>query len=202
MQEYIVVNSVKYTLVSPPTIVREGMVADNTQLKGMTKYSFTFYHPMYMLGNFPFTDIAVTQDEEKYLSQNKTFSWIGNLFEFVQKLNANLKNTQWAIDVEIPQYEQDGSTITPQWGKALKQSDVLSFDKNFISDALKTAYDTWEIPFVISHYESVPPSGYTRLKWVRISEIHQSVTNATAPFWLFIYNLNSVSADNKKIHYC
>jgi len=42
MQEYIVVNSVKYTLVSPPTIVREGMVADNTQLKGMTKYSFTF----------------------------------------------------------------------------------------------------------------------------------------------------------------
>nr|DAQ19357.1 MAG TPA: nucleoid-associated protein [Caudoviricetes sp.] len=202
MQEYIVVNNVKYTLVSPPTIVREGMVADNTQLKGMTKYSFTFYHPMYQLGNIPFTDVAVTQDQEKYLSQNKTFSWIGNLFEFVQKLRANLKNTQWAIDVEIPQYEQDGSTITPQWQKALKQSDVLSFDKNFISNALKTAYDTWEIPFVISHYESVLPSGYTRLKWVRISEIHQSVTNTTAPFWLFIYNLNSVSADNKKIHYC
>lgn len=202
MQEYIVVNSVKYTLVSPPTIVREGMVADNTQLKGMTKYSFTFYHPMYQLGNIPFTDIAVTQDEEKYLSQNKTFSWIGNLFEFVKKLRANLKNTQWAIDVEIPQYEQDGSTITPQWQKATKISDVLSFDKVFVSDALKTAYDTWEIPFVISHYESVLPSGYTRLKWVRISEIHQSVTNTTAPFWLFIYNLNSVNADNKKIHYC
>ena len=46
MHEYILVDGVKFFLVNPPTIVREGMVADNTQNKGMTKYSFVFYHPM------------------------------------------------------------------------------------------------------------------------------------------------------------
>ena len=54
---------VKYILVSPPTIVREGMASDNSELKGMTKYSFEFYHPMCQLSNMPFTDIAVTSNE-------------------------------------------------------------------------------------------------------------------------------------------
>lgn len=143
MKEYIAVDGVKYSLVNPPTIVREGMVADNSQLKGMTKYSFTFYHPMYFLGNIPFTDIAVTSDEEVYLSQNKTFSWVGNLFEFIAKLNANLANTEWVVISNITQ-------SSDMWEKASKQSDVLSFDKQFVSDALKTSYDTWDIPFVIS----------------------------------------------------
>lgn len=143
MKEYIVVDNVKYFLVNPPTIVREGMVADNSQLKGMTKYSFTFYHPMYMLGNFPFTDVAVTNDEALYLSQNKTFYWIGTLFEFIAKLNANLANSEWVVISNITQNSD-------MWEKASKQSDVLSFDKQFISDALKTAYDTWDIPFVVS----------------------------------------------------
>lgn len=143
MKEYIVVDGVKYSLVNPPTIVREGMVADNSQLKGMTKYSFTFYHPMYFLGNIPFTDIAVTSDEEVYLSQNKTFSWVGNLFEFIAKLNANLANTEWVVISNITQ-------SSDMWEKASKQSNVLTFDKQFISDALKTSYDTWDIPFVIS----------------------------------------------------
>ena len=55
MNEYIEYDGVHYVLVSPPTIVREGTVSDNSELKGMTKYSFVFYHPMYMLGNFPFS---------------------------------------------------------------------------------------------------------------------------------------------------
>ena len=141
---------IRYSLVNPPTIVREGMVSDNSGLNGMTKYSFTFYHPMYMLGNFPFTDIAVTQDERRYLSQNKTFSWVGTLFEMIAKLNANLQGTEWIVEADIEQYEQDGVTVTSQWQKASKLSDVLSFDKNFISDALKTSFDTWEIPFIIT----------------------------------------------------
>ena len=141
---------IRYSLVNPPTIVREGMVSDNSGLNGMTKYSFTFYHPMYMLGNFPFTDIAVTQDERRYLSQNKTFSWVGTLFEMIAKLNANLQGTEWIVDADIEQYEQDGVTVTSQWQKASKMSEVLSFDKNFISDALKTSFDTWEIPFIIT----------------------------------------------------
>lgn len=140
MKEYIVVSGVKYTVVNPPTIIREGMVSDNSDLKGMTKYSFTFYHPMYMLGNIPFTDVAVNQSQERYLSQNKTFSWIGTLVDFVAKLNANLESTEWLVDI---------SSVTPI-DKRNKMSEVMSFDKKFISDALKDAYDTWEVPFVIS----------------------------------------------------
>lgn len=141
MQEYIVLNGVKYTLVSPPTIVREGMVADNAQLKGMTKYSFTFYHPMYMLGNIPFTDIAVTQSQAKYLSQNKTFSWIGTFSEYVAKLNANLASTEWLVVMSSSVSQEKQNEIPDE---------VLSFDKQFISNALKTGYDTWEVPFVIT----------------------------------------------------
>ena len=141
MQEYIVLNGVKYTLVSPPTIVREGMVTDNTQLKGMTKYSFTFYHPMYMLGNIPFTDIAVTQSQAKYLSQNKTFSWIGTFDEYIAKLNANLASTEWLVIMSSSVSQEKQNEIPDE---------VLSFDKQFISNALKTGYDTWEVPFVIT----------------------------------------------------
>ena len=143
MQEYILVDDVKYYIVNPPTIVREGMVSDNSQLKGMTKYSFVFYHPMYKLGNFPFTDIAVTNDEEVYLSQNKTFYWIGTLFDFIAKLNANLANSEWVVISNITQQSD-------MYEKAQKQSDVLNFDKQFISDALKAAYETWDIPFIIT----------------------------------------------------
>ena len=140
MQEYIVVDGVKYTLVNPPTILREGMVSDNSQINGMTKYSFEFYHPMYMLGNIPFTDVAIDESQKKYLSQSKTFSWIGTLMEFIAKLNANLASTEWIV---IP-----SSTLTQD--KRNKLSEVMSFDKKFISDAMKDAYDTWEVPFVIS----------------------------------------------------
>jgi len=140
MMEYIEYFGVRYMLVSPPTVVREGMVSDNSGLNGMTKYSFEFYHPMCMLANIPFTDIAVNSGEEKYLSQNKTFSWIGNLIDFVAKLNRNLDGTQWIVDV-------NGNE--EMMAKMNVLSDVLSFDKNYISEALKTAYDTWEVPFVI-----------------------------------------------------
>ena len=140
------VDPIKYVLVNPPTIIREGMVSDNSGLNGMTKYSFTFYHPMYMLGNFPFTDVAVDTQQSQYLSQNKTFSWIGNLTEFVAKLDANLAGTEWKC-VLIPSGQSEIQ-------KAAKVSDVLSFSEQFISDALKTAYDTWEIPFTITSIAS------------------------------------------------
>jgi hypothetical protein len=140
MQEYIVVDDVKYTLVNPPTILREGMVSDNSQINGMTKYSFEFYHPMYMLGNIPFTDVAIDESQKKYLSQNKTFSWVGTLTEYVAKLNANLNYTEWLV------------VISPSVDVTVRQKtcEVLQFDKNFISDALKKEYDEWEVPFIIT----------------------------------------------------
>ena len=90
-------NAVKFMLVNPPTVIREGMSSDNGELKGMTKYSFEFYHPMVQLSNMPFTDIAVNNGEEKYLSENKTFSWIGKLQDFINKLNKNLEKTEWVV---------------------------------------------------------------------------------------------------------
>ena len=140
MQEYVKYNNVKYTIVNPPTIVREGLVKDNSDLKGMTKYSFEFYHPMYILGNLPFSDVAVSNDEKKYLSQNKTFSWIGKPQDYINKINKNLEGTEWIV-VKSDRFPKE---------KDDELSDVLSFDNNTIADALKTGYETWGLPYVVS----------------------------------------------------
>lgn len=147
MKEYIIYNGVKFVLVNPPTIVREGMVSDNGELKGMTKYSFTFYHPMYMLGNFPLCDVAVSSDQQRYLSENKTFFWIGNLTDFVAKLNKNLENTEWYCTINDSVSQGDRQRL----------SDVMSFDKNTIADALKTGYETWGLPYIVSIIPSTNP---------------------------------------------
>lgn len=191
MQEYIVYEGVHYQLVSPPTIVREGMVSDNGDLKGMTKYSFVFHHPMYILSNLPFSDIAVNNSEEKYLSQSKTFSWIGRLQDFIAKINANLEGTQWHA-----MYKPSSAT-----SKASELSEVLSFDKNTIADALKNAYDTWEVPFIIINYDGMLPMAYKRLEYVKIEEIRQLVSGEESPLFLFLNNLPSVIADDNRIYY-
>lgn len=154
MQEYIEYKSVRYVLVNPPTVVREGLVSDNSGLNGMTKYSFEFYHPMYMLGNFPFTDVAVKDDEEQYLAQNKTFSWIGTGLDFIVKLNANLRGTEWVVVASDNEQSLKKLQCLPNDVVHTKSEDnttngVLAFDQVFISEALKTMYDTWEVPFVI-----------------------------------------------------
>lgn len=146
MSEYIIYKGVRYTLVNPPTVLREGLVSDNSELRGMTKYSFTFYHPMYVLNNFPFSDIAVQSGQSRYLSQNKTFSWIGTLVDFVAKLNKNLEDTQWMVTIgNVTQEEQT------------KLSEVLSFDKNTIAEALKRGYETWEVPYVVDQLTTSSP---------------------------------------------
>ena len=144
MNEYVEYNGVKYILISPPTVVREGVVSADSSLKGMAKYSFEFYHPMCILNNLPFSDVAVTSSEDLYLSQNKTFNWIGKPQDFIDKLNKNLEATEWVVvkNTRFPEGKED------------QLSEVLSFDNNTIGDALKTWYDTWEIPFVIVQIDS------------------------------------------------
>lgn len=144
MGEYVEYDGVKFVLVSPPVIVREGMVSDNSELKGLTKYSFTFYHPMYMLANFPFSDVAVSNDQKKYLSENKSFSWIGNLTDFVAKINKNLDNTQWYCDISLDVQQSDRE----------KLSEVMAFDKESIADAIKRGYETWKFPYIIDSIKS------------------------------------------------
>lgn len=140
MKEYIKYNGVNYVLVNPPTIVREGHVSDNGDLRGMTKYSLTFYHPMYMLGNMPFVDVATSDDEVRYLSDSKTFSWIGKLPDLIVKLNKNLQGTQWVVVFNGNEESEEKANVL---------SDILPFNNARISEVLKTAYDTWKLPFVI-----------------------------------------------------
>ena len=147
MKEYVEYNGIHYSLVNPPTVVREGMVADNGELKGMTKYSFEFYHPMCQLSNFPFTDVATKTGEEKYLSQNKSFSWIGKPQDYIDKLNKNLEGTQWYVR-KSSKFPQD---------KDNELSEVLTFDNVTIADAIKTGYETWDIPYVVSEVSESDP---------------------------------------------
>ena len=148
MHEYITYNGVNYMLVNPPTIVREGIVSDNSELKGMTKYSFVFYHPMYQLANFPFTDVAVTSDETRYLSEGKTFPWIGKPADFVAKLNKNLTGTEWIVEISS-RFPQD---------KLDELSNVIQFNNATIADACKTFYDTWGVPYVVDKVASTEAS--------------------------------------------
>lgn len=167
---------VKYVLVSPPTIVREGLVSDNSELRGMTKYSFVFYHPMYVLNNIPFSDIAVSSDQERYLSQNKEFSWIGYPDDFIAKINKNLQQTQWTVE-KSSRFPIEKDTVL---------SEVLSFNNNTVADALKTWYDTWEIPYVIDVVKN-GEQGYSNGKRFKIvfglpsTEIYEQESGGT-PF--------------------
>lgn len=143
MQEYVLYNDVKYSLVNPPTVVREGLVADNSDLKGATRYSFEFYHPMYMLSNFPFTDVAVSFDEIRYKSHDKSFSWIGRPLDYVNKLNKNLEGTEFVVILSSSVAQSTRETL----------SDVLTFDNSTVAEALKTGYDTWGLPYVVDKLE-------------------------------------------------
>lgn len=137
LQEYVEYKGIKYILKNPPVVVRKGMTSENSEAKGMTKYSCTFYHEMIELYNIPFTDIAISSSEESYRSEKRTFSWIGTLSMFVQKINSCLVGTKWTCKLQ-PTFVDDGT-----------MSDVLSFSNQFISDVCKTAYETWKVPFVV-----------------------------------------------------
>ena len=147
MKEYVEYNDIHFSLVNPPTIVREGMVADNGELKGMTKYSFEFYHPMYQLSNFPFTDVATKTGEEKYLSQNKIFSWIGKPQDYIDKLNKNLQGTVWHVrkSDRFPVEKDD------------ELSDVQQFDNVSVAEAIKRGYEIWGTPYIVSQLTSDDP---------------------------------------------
>lgn len=140
LQEYVEYKGIKYILKNPPVVVRKGMTSENSEAKGMTKYSCTFYHEMIELYNIPFTDIAISSSEESYRSEKRTFSWIGTLSMFVQKINSCLVGTKWTCKLQ-PTFVDDGT-----------MSDVLSFSNQFISDVCKTAYETWKVPFVVDGY--------------------------------------------------
>lgn len=141
LQEYVEYKGIKYILKNPPVVVRKGMTSENSEAKGMTKYSCTFYHEMIELYNIPFTDIAIDSGEVSYRSEKRDFSWIGTLSMFVSKINACLRGTKWTCKLQ-PDFVDDNTL-----------SEVLTFSNQFISDVCKTAYETWKVPFVVDGYE-------------------------------------------------
>ena len=151
MKEYVMCDGVPYVLVNPPTVKREGMLVDNGDLKGMTQYTFTFYHPMYMLGNMPFTDVAVSSDEENYKGEDKTFSWMGTLVDYVDKLNKNLDGTQWVVEI---------NTSSVSLEVMNKTSEVMTFTDEYISEVLKRGYETWGVPYVVDMVDTENETTY------------------------------------------
>ena len=143
MNEYVMYNNVKYSLKidNPPTILKKGIAEDNGELKGMTKYSLTFYHPITLLYNIPFTDIAVTSDESLYKSEDTTFFWVGTITELVAKINQNLISKGWSCALQSG-FIDDG-----------KQSEVIQFNNQTIADVLKVCYETYKVPFTIDGYD-------------------------------------------------
>ena len=141
-KEYITYKNVKYYLKidEPPTIVRKDLVDDDSETAGMTKYTIKFFHPMVLLYNIPFTDVAVSSNESKYKSEDTTFSWIGTLTALVQKINKCLEGTLFTCQLQ-PNFVDNGT-----------QSDVISFDNQMISDVLKTAYEKFKVPFTVDGY--------------------------------------------------
>lgn len=140
---------VQYVLVNPPTIVREGMVSENGQLNGMTKYSFVFYHPMYKLGNLPFTDIAVSLNEKRSLSESREFNWIGTAIDYVAKMNKNLEGTEFVVRISENLYDQGVPSA-----KLTTLSNVLTFNDTMMDEALKVFYETYAIPYVVDQLPS------------------------------------------------
>lgn len=141
LAEYVEYKGVKYTLKNPPVIVKKGLTADNSELKGMTKYTCTFYHEEIELYNIPFTDVAIDSQEVSYRSEKRTFSWIGTITSLVSKINQCLRGTKWSAELQ-PGFADDGT-----------MSEVLSFSNQFISDACKVVYETYKVPFVIDGYK-------------------------------------------------
>lgn len=140
---------VQYVLVNPPTIVREGVVSENGQLNGITKYSFVFYHPMYKLGNLPFTDIAVSLNEKRFLSESREFNWIGTAIDYVAKMNKNLEGTEFVVRISENLYDQGVPSA-----KLTTLSNVLTFNDTMMDEALKIFYETYAIPYVVDQLPS------------------------------------------------
>lgn len=141
--EYVEYKGIKYTLKldTPPVIIKKGIADDNGELRGMTKYSLTFYHPMASLYNFPFTDVAVGSEQGAYKSEDTTFFWSGTITELAAKINQCLKGTDFTC------------TMQEGFEDNISNSKIIQFSNQTIADALKTAYENFKVPFIIDGYK-------------------------------------------------
>ena len=107
---------------------------DNTDHR--YKHDISFYSERSVLQNIYFYDIVdATMEEGAYHSNSANVLFYGTLDEFVSRMNHSLQYS--VIDYTIHIDEDTPST----------ESKEFSCENIFVFDALKQAFETWDIPF-------------------------------------------------------
>lgn len=125
---YAIFNREKYRLKNTPS-----SSYDNTSC--MYKHSLEFVSERIVLENVYFFDIVSSADaDEDPKSNNSSFMFAGGLSEFAERFNRSAK---WSgIDYRV--VVDDGVTADEK---------PLEFQDQFLYNALKTAYDAFDVPF-------------------------------------------------------
>lgn len=145
-KEYVMYNDEKFTMSKAIPIEQKGMLDDNSELKGMVKYTCEFSSEEIILENIYISDLNYDDVVVQTRNGNRNFYFYDNVSKFASFINANLSNT-------IPTL---GWTCVTQTGLPY---DILSklpekpipFNDNTVAEALKSFYDNYKVPFYIEN---------------------------------------------------
>ena len=145
-KEYVMYNDEKFTMSKAIPLEQKGMLDDNSELKGMVKYTCEFSSEEIILENIYISDLNYDDVVVQTRNGNRNFYFYDNVSKFASFINANLSNT-------IPTL---GWACVTQTGLTY---DILSklpekpipFNDNTVAEALKSFYDNYKVPFYIEN---------------------------------------------------
>lgn len=111
---------------------------DNTDHR--YKHDITFVSERNILSNIYFYDIVDAESESgKYHSNSSKVLFYGTISELVDRINASLKYSgiDYVVAIKEDEIPVDKLTVTKEF----------SCENVFVFDALKQAFETWDIPF-------------------------------------------------------
>lgn len=111
---------------------------DNTDHR--YKHDITFVSERNILSNIYFYDIVDAESESgKYHSNSSKVLFYGTISELVDRINASLKysGVDYVVDIKEGEIPVDKLDVTKEF----------SCENVFVFDALKQAFETWDIPF-------------------------------------------------------
>lgn len=135
--QYTIYKQNKYYIFDAPTV---SMKYDD----GFVKYDVKFIPEKDLLKNIPFTDEVTEGTENKYFTSGRDVKFFGDIREFIGRLNAVLlknapaegNNTQWTVELQA-----DLKT----------EAFEINLSNVFVTDALKTMYETYNVPYYIEN---------------------------------------------------
>lgn len=135
--QYTIYKQNKYYIFDAPTV---SMKYDD----GLVKYDVKFIPEKDLLKNIPFTDEVTEGTENRYFTSGRDVKFFGDIQEFVGRLNAVLlknapaegNNTQWTAELQA-----DIKTEVFE----------INLSNVFVTDALKTMYETYNVPYYIEN---------------------------------------------------